>query len=92
MGGSYCESRGRLITEFEYAANFCGILVALAIEAVLRTFTVYYQREDGSNGIGWPVTVDNQCHALALHFVHYNFCRVYKPLRVSLAMQAGPIT
>lgn len=28
-------------------------------------------------------------HALALYFVHYNFCRIYKTLRVSPAMAAN---
>jgi hypothetical protein len=32
---------------------------------------------------------DNHCYALALYFVHYNFCRIHKALRVTPAMQAG---
>lgn len=31
----------------------------------------------------------NHCHAIALHFVHYNFCRIHKTLRVTPAMEAG---
>jgi hypothetical protein len=27
--------------------------------------------------------------AIALHFMHYNFCRVHQTLRVTLAMEAG---
>jgi hypothetical protein len=27
--------------------------------------------------------------ALALHFAHYNFCRVHQTLRVTPAMEAG---
>jgi len=27
--------------------------------------------------------------AIALHFMHYNFCRVHKTLRVTPAMEAG---
>jgi len=33
--------------------------------------------------------LDNHIHALALYFVHYNFCRIHKTLRVSPAMAAG---
>lgn len=29
------------------------------------------------------------CHALALYFVWYNFCRIHKTLRVTPAMAAG---
>jgi IS1 family transposase len=33
--------------------------------------------------------IDNHIHAIALYFVHYNFCRIHKSLRVSPAMAAG---
>lgn len=33
--------------------------------------------------------LDNHMHALALYFVHYNFCRIHKSLRRSPAMAAG---
>jgi IS1 family transposase len=33
--------------------------------------------------------VENHEHAVALHFQHYNFCRVHKTLRVTPAMAAG---
>lgn len=33
--------------------------------------------------------VDNHIHMLSLYFVHYNFCRVHKTLRMSPAMAAG---
>lgn len=31
----------------------------------------------------------NQTHTMALHVVHYNFCRIHKSLRMSPAMAAG---
>jgi hypothetical protein len=33
--------------------------------------------------------VENHCHAIALHFVYYNFVRIHKTLRVTPAMEAG---
>jgi IS1 family transposase len=33
--------------------------------------------------------LENHCHAIALHFVYYNFARIHKSLRVTPAMQAG---
>ena len=33
--------------------------------------------------------IENHMHAVSLHFMHYNFTRVQKTLRVTPAMQAG---
>ena len=33
--------------------------------------------------------VENLGHAVALHFMHYNFCRIHQTLRVTPAMAAG---
>lgn len=33
--------------------------------------------------------IENHCHAVALHFMHYNFCRVHQTLRVTPAMESG---
>lgn len=33
--------------------------------------------------------IENHSHAIALHFMHYNFCRIHKTLRVTPAMAAG---
>jgi IS1 family transposase len=38
---------------------------------------------------GFSKKVDNLEHAVSLHFMHYNFCRVHKSLRVTPAMEAG---
>ena len=38
---------------------------------------------------GFSKKLDNHIHALALYFVHYNFCRIHKSLRMSPAMAAG---
>jgi hypothetical protein len=33
--------------------------------------------------------LENHCHALALYFMLYNFCRIHKTLKVAPAMAAG---
>jgi hypothetical protein len=33
--------------------------------------------------------LENLRHAVAIHYMHYNFCRVHKTLRVTPAMEAG---
>ena len=33
--------------------------------------------------------IENHGHAIALHYMHYNFCRVHQTLRVTPAMEAG---
>jgi IS1 family transposase len=38
---------------------------------------------------GFSKKVENLAHAVALHFMHYNFCRVHQTLRVTPAMAAG---
>lgn len=38
---------------------------------------------------GFSKKIENLKAAVALHFAHYNFCRVHKTLRVTPAMEAG---
>jgi hypothetical protein len=38
---------------------------------------------------GFSKKVDNHFWAIALHYMHYNFCRIHKSLRVTPAMEAG---
>jgi IS1 family transposase len=38
---------------------------------------------------GFSKKVENHAHAVALHFMFYNFCRIHKTLRITPAMQAG---
>lgn len=33
--------------------------------------------------------LENHKHSLAIHFMHYNFCRIHQTLRVTPAMEAG---
>jgi IS1 family transposase len=38
---------------------------------------------------GFSKKIENLEHAVALHFMHYNFCRIHQTLRVTPAMAAG---
>jgi IS1 family transposase len=38
---------------------------------------------------GFSKKLENHGHAVALYFLHYNYCRVHKTLRVTPAMEAG---
>jgi hypothetical protein len=38
---------------------------------------------------GFSKKVENHIHAIALHFMHYNFVRIHKSLRCTPAMEAG---
>lgn len=33
--------------------------------------------------------IENHAHAVALHYMHYNFCRIHQSLRITPAMAAG---
>ena len=37
---------------------------------------------------GFSKKVDNHAHALAIYYMHYNFGRIHKTLRVTPAMEA----
>lgn len=38
---------------------------------------------------GFSKKVENHMHAISLHYMHYNFARIHKTLRVTPAMEAG---
>jgi IS1 family transposase len=38
---------------------------------------------------GFSKKIENHMHAVALHFMFYNFCKIHKTLRVTPAMEAG---
>jgi len=38
---------------------------------------------------GFSKKLENHKHAAAIHFMHYNFCRIHTTLRVTPAMEAG---
>ena len=38
---------------------------------------------------GFSKKVENHAYSVAIHFMHYNFCRIHQTLRVTPAMQAN---
>jgi hypothetical protein len=38
---------------------------------------------------GFSKKIENHIAMIALHYMHYNFCRIHQSLRVTPAMQAG---
>jgi len=38
---------------------------------------------------GFSKKIENHGYSVALHYMHYNFCRIHKSLRVTPAMEAG---
>ena len=38
---------------------------------------------------GFSKKLENHIASIALHYMHYNFCRVHQTLRVTPAMEAG---
>ena len=38
---------------------------------------------------GFSKKIENHEAAIALHYMHYNFCRIHQTLRVTPAMEAG---
>jgi IS1 family transposase len=38
---------------------------------------------------GFSKKIENHEHAIAIHYMYYNFCRIHQTLRVTPAMQAG---
>ena len=38
---------------------------------------------------GFSKKVENHACAVALHYMHYNFCRIHRSLRITPAMEAG---
>ena len=41
---------------------------------------------------GFSKKITNHAYALALHYLHYNFCRIHQSLRITPAMAAGVVT
>lgn len=51
--------------------------------------TSFVERQNLGLTKSFSKKIENYSHAVALHFMHYNFVRVHKTLRVTPAMEAG---
>ena len=38
---------------------------------------------------GFSKKVENHAYAVAIHYMHYDFCRIHETLRVTPAMEVG---
>lgn len=38
---------------------------------------------------GFSKKIENHMHAISLHYMYHNFCRIHKSLQVNPAMEAG---
>jgi hypothetical protein len=38
---------------------------------------------------GFSKKVENHAYSVAIHYMHYNFCRIHNTLRITPAMEAG---
>ena len=50
------------------------------------------RKSEGLREPFWAVKagkIENLSHAVSLHFMHYNFARIHRSLRVTPAMEAG---
>ena len=65
-------------------AKVIGVLVErqnLSMRMGMRRFTRLTK--------GFSKKLDNHAHQIAVYFMHYNFCRVHKTLRVTPSIEAG---
>jgi IS1 family transposase len=89
-------------TEARYSpAHCCGtrLTVRSGRPDAAKISTSYVERQNLNIRMGmrrftrltnaFSKKLENHGHALALYFMHYNFCRIHTTLRVTPAMQAG---
>lgn len=67
--------------DYEHISTSCAERQNLTMRMSMRRFTRLTN--------AFSKKVENHAYQVALHFMHYNFCRVHKSLRVTPAMEAG---
>lgn len=61
------------------------------VESLNQTTRTHERRFNSLNN-SFSNKIEHYCHAISLHFVYYNFCKVHRMLRVTPAMQAGLVS
>ena len=98
----YGEAKGESTTERKYSCAECTGTIKQTVSGSPKekfVSTSYVERQNLTMRMhmrrftrltnAFSKKIENHCHAIALHFVYYNFCKVHKSLSVTPAMQAG---